>query len=427
MCKKYLFLMLFLGLSKVNFVKAETLLLGQAIILAQQNSQNIKAAEKANVAAEASAEMHQSLNYPKLSLDANYRQQSVVPEMRIGQSTQKLGDDHSYSVGPTLNWMLWDSGLRKNNIVAAEFLAKSKKHQLHWNSMQVRLSAQLAYVQVVLAQETLQNSKQAAQLTRQQNKDIQNRYRSGSVSKLDALGSDTEVANYQLKVEQAMGESDASEVDFSYLIGQSERKATDLQNLDQIIEQFEKHERSAVGVHPMLASQKYFTQSRWATVQAQRSSYWPSLNLQLRTSIDYPNGPNFAEVQQNLLTLNLTWSIYDFGFNKNQIAAKVAEAEGAASLQADIESQLSRDLKKASIKKLSLKNQILEASLMEKKQVELAKLIFNSYQYGRLSFTEVQAANLRLLEVKTRLSNLKAQYLIQNFNIQYLSESDFYE
>lgn len=406
---------------------AEEFTLQEAVNFAKNQSSVIHSAEAFDEAATAAAESSRSALYPKLSIEGNYRLQSVVPEVTLGPNKIQLTDYHTYSVGPTISWALWDSGLRRNQMHSLEAVAASKKFQRVLTGSQVELQTKTAYIQASLSAEILSLAKKATELAKTQNKDIQARQKSGSVSHLDGLTSDSEVLNYRLKVSQGEADWQVSLADLSYVIGRKVEASIRLQNMEELFESLKQtpsNEISQSEDHPLVQVQAQLEKSSLAQADAQRANYWPMLNLQLRSSLDYPNGPNFQQIFQNTLAVNLSWSLFEFGLTRNQVESKMAEARAIAQQKQDTLATLERDTQKAQARIQSLLQQVDEAEEIVLKQQELAKLNFSTYQFGKLSFSDVQTANLRLLDAQNRLAALRAQYLVQTFNLQYLAKKE---
>lgn len=397
----------------------------EALTAAKSQSATLRSAEAIAESATSTAEAADSALYPKLSIDGSYKRQSVIPEVSVGGNTIKLNDYYSYSIGPTLSYTLWDSGLKRNQMKSLEAVSESKQWQRKLTESQVMLSTKVAYVQASLAAESLAVANQANELSRTQNKDIQARHRGGSASRLDALTSDSEVLNYNLKVQQADNEWQSSQSDLNYLVGKNINSPEQLQSMKTLYDLFKSKSQSInPELHPLTRIQNALNKSALAQAEGQRSAYWPTLNLQLRSSLDYPNGSTFEQINQNSAQLNLTWSLFEFGATKNQVAAKLAEARASAEQMKDVAATIDRDAEKAKARVKNLVLQIEDAEKLVLKQQELARLNYSTYKFGKLSFSDVQTANLRLLEAKTRLASLRAQFLIQTFNLQYLSESE---
>ncbi len=397
--------------------------LDEAIERARNNSNTLKSNAATAKSAALVAEAFNATRYPKLSLDGSFRAQTVVPEATFGGNSIKLNDYYGYSVGPTITYTLWDSGAKRNQLASLQALAHAKEHQSTLTAAQIALATKVTYIQAALTRESVDLAKHAAQLSQTQNKDIQIRLKNGSISRLDALNSDSEVLNYQLKIEQAQSEYQSVRADLGYLLGNPQEIHDNLENLADIIARHKNKEQPALSPsHPLIQIQAQLEKSALSQVNVQKAGYWPTLNMQLRSSADYPNGPIFKTIYQNSLGLNLSWSLFEFGSTKKQIAAKMADAQAAEFLKEETKIALFRDYEKAKARAQSFHEQIREAEKLVSKQEEISRLNYDTYRFGKLSYFEVQTSNIRLLDAKNRLALLRAQYLIQLSNIEYLAE-----
>lgn len=413
------------GISFAAQGQEQLLSLSRTVGLAREHSTQLQSAEKSFFAASNRAESLRASLWPKLSLEANFRGQTVVPEATFGPKAVPLTDHHSYSVGPTLSWVFWDFGARAHTTASSEAMALAKKDQAHLIAQQVELQAKLSYVQAALSFETSQFATQALALSKAQNEDIQNKYQLGSVSRLDAIASNSEIAQYQLKAQQAKADLAASLSDLSYFLhGGTDRSELDptLESLEQLLENYRELQRDEIQPvqHVTYRLQSHLQEASLRQADAIRSMFWPTLTLQLRSSLDYPNGPSFERIHQNSIGLNLSWALFDFGATHASWLAQKAEAESATVQKEEAVKSLKRDSQKAFIRAQSLQKQIDDAAEILKNQEKLAQLQYKAYQVGQLSYSEVQNTNLRLLEARNRLALVRAQYLVQVFTLQFL-------
>jgi outer membrane protein TolC len=408
----------------ISSAYSHTLTLDEAVKKARSNSLSIRAASSSSDSARLKADSMASSRFPRLSLDGSYRNQSIVPEASIGPSKIKLSDNINYSVGPTLSWTIWDSGQKSNLEKSAAAMAELKLSQEKLTEKQIAFNTKVSYVQSVLSYEIKENSEKVLGLSQIQNKDIANRFKTGSASKLDFLSSQSEISNYQLKSTQAISEFENYMEDLKYFTGESIGDLK-LETLSDLIARFKsagENQSASLENHPQVIIQNAAQKSALAQAEAQKSLNWPTINLQLRSSLDYPNGPTLEQINQNSASISLTWSIFEFGSTKKAIAAYEADAKSAELLRADAAKLLLKDLEKAELKVKSLISQIEEATRLRDQQKELSKLNYETYKIGKLGFSDIQSANIRLLDAENRLSSLRAQYLIQIFSIQFLTE-----
>ncbi len=418
------FLSIAITISYLPSAYSNSLTLEEAIKKSKENSLTIRAATSSADGARLKAESIASSRWPRLSIDGTYKNQSIVPEASIGPNKIKLSDNVNYTIGPTISWTVWDSGQKSNLEKSAGAMADLKMSQQRLAEKQIVFNTKVSYVQSVLSYEIKKNSEQVLNLAQIQSKDISNRFKSGSASKLDFLSSQSEISNYQLKNTQANSEFESYAEDLKYFTGEYEGNSQ-LETLNELIGKFKVHvERHSTSIenHPQIQIQTAAQKSALAQADAQKSLNLPTINLQLRSSLDYPNGPTLEQINQNSAMLSLTWSLFEFGATKKSIAAYESEAKSAELQRSDAAKLLLKDLEKAELKAKSLISQIEEAIRLRDQQKELSKLNFDTYKIGKLGFSDIQAANIRLLDAENRLSSLRAQYLVQIFTIQFLTE-----
>jgi outer membrane protein TolC len=407
-----------------------SLTIEEAIERASQGSKIIQMSQFNYDSAAAYAESVDLGRRPKLSIDGSFRYQNTLPTIQVGPTQLATQDYNSYSVGPTLSYALWDSGLKGDLAKAAEAQAGAKHFQIALNKVQLRLATRIAYVKAVLNLRLKEISLSVASLVKSQNSDIRAKRKSGSASDLDQLISDSDVLNYQLKLKQSQTSFENSITDLSYYVSgdadnSNESKIEDLEPLEHLLKNTKiPIDRDRILDHPILLSQTKLLEGSRLLMSAQRAGYWPTLNIWLRSSIDYPVGVPFSKVTQNSLGLSLNWTLWDFGTTTNLVSAKSADLM-AAQLQLDEHKKiLTRDYERSRNQLSSLENQIIDAASLVEKQNKIAQLNYQTYKYGKLSYSEVQTSNLRLLEAQSRLATTQAQFLIELFNLKYFVEKE---
>ncbi len=405
-----------------------TLTLEQAVALAKSHSALLEQSKVLAVSAEADAERASDKLYPKLSLDGGYKYQSVLPETILGRQTLKIGDNNNYSIGPALSYVLWDSGNSRNQIKSLEFLSKAKYQQFKLSEIQLRLTIQIAYLQAVVSKEIADSSARAEQLAQVQNRDVQAKKKGGSASELDALISDSEILSYSLKAKQSWLDFDVYLQDLVYYTGQNIDSLITFQTLAEMVDHVVIPTKTDMNHdHPVLLIPLQMEKSTQYSLDAQKSSYWPIILLQARSSLDYPNFQKLEEINQNTLSVNFTWMLFDFGETKSAVRSKYALLDAARASVQEAKNSLARDIGKIKSKITHLRDQITDAEKLVEKQTKLAKTNYSAYKYGSIKYSDVQSANLRLLETEKNLALLRTQYLGQVFTLQYLTEGNNHE
>ena len=411
-------------LTPITSAPAHLLTLSAAMKYAIENSPALHATEQnLEASTHASSAQWNSSYLPRLSLNGNLRHVSEVPEIQIGPSKMPFGDHKGYSVGPALTYTIWDSGSRGNLQDSLIELVKAKRELKEATALQVQLVTETAYIQTQLTQEVLELTRKAAELSRGQNHDIARRLHSGAVSQLDAMAAQMDVSLYELKVAQSEGDFATSVAELQALVGPlDETSELRLENLTDSAERSAQMKPPPLShEHPQILAQTHLAKSLTAAAQAQSSGYWPTLQAQVKSTIDYPNGPILEEIHQNTAMVNMSWSLWDWGSTKNLTAEKRAEAQAAEFQKEQMDIEWDRDYQKASALLESLRTQRKKANDLAQQAERLAKLNYSTYKVGKLTFLQVQTANLKWLEARIRKTQVDAQFLSMSHHLKFLA------
>jgi outer membrane protein TolC len=288
-----------------------------------------------------------------------------------------------------------------------------------------------SYIRAQLAQQETRVVLESFELAKSQSSEIAQRFRAGSASRLDSLNAQREVATYELKFSQSRAEEEAAGIDLLSLTGEKD-PAVPPQGLklDSLQVSGERLEIKTLATfspeqHPLAVAQNALAQSAEHAATSQLRSYWPNVQFQARTSLDYPNGPVREQFHQNTLQVNLSMPVWDWGYTGDQVAQKRAEAQSALAKRENALVELRREYQKILARLESLKSQKTTALQIVKQSESVARLVYQAYRAGRSSLVDVQAANLRALEAKLQLARVEASSLVQFTNLRSLvSEGD---
>lgn len=416
---KHLWVLLFSMAWQVS-AHAALFTLADAENRARESSPRLLAARSDATAAHEQARSLEASLYPRLSVDGSYRYVSQVPTLQVGQApAQRMGDNNNYSLGPTISYTLWDSGASRHGYRSAHNLDLAKDQERLAMERQTLLSARLAYVQAQLSAKELELTEKSLKSALAQSKDIESRYRSGAAARLDALNARMEVSNYELRASQARADYASALAELVAFVGELPAD-TVLEPLAATTPSPASSLKEAPQEHPQIIAQRRFSEGLAESVGAQRAGYWPALQFQARTSLDYPNGSRPERIRQNTVTLNLSWPIFEFGRTSAAVAQKHAEAESAR-LRADQATRdLARDWAKARTRYENVCEQVKTTDRMLKEAQDLARVNLETYKAGRISFFEVESANLRLLDTEIRQARVQAQLVSQRQTLKFL-------
>ncbi|MBI5882050.1 MAG: TolC family protein [Elusimicrobia bacterium] len=412
--------------------------LAEAVSSALADSPALRAAQAEEKAAASRGESRWGGLWPQLSLESSYRFSSEVPELTVVPGkTQSLGDHHNYSVGPSLNWTLWDQGARRQAWLSAVAAADARSQDSTLARRQVRLKTRLAYFQAQLALEQVRLLGDSLKLAQSQHGDVEKRREAGASSRLDSLQAHHEVLTRLRQFRQARSDLAAALRDLFMLTGRDPgldlslpldgrmlmplpadiepaSVAVFLDRLDGSLAELAAIEGWTIDAsHPGVAALRDTARSAKFAANGTRAGLWPRLGLSARTSLEYPNGPVLEDFHQNAVGVSASMPLFEFGRTRREAEGLDRQALAAEERAEGSRRDLVRDWQKAKDQLLGLKAQKELCLKAAAEAHEAAGLTYESYKAGRVTFIEVQTANLRELEALVQTARTDAQSLVQ--------------
>jgi outer membrane protein len=397
----------------------------------------------AAVAEARSAEQYaNSLNaplYPRLSFDANYRYNSVVPVLTPafpGALPQRLGDNANWSVGPTLTYTLWEDNASLNTLKAAEAIAQARTFSRDNVHRQTLLSVRTAYFQVALAAEQVTITSDAVVLAQSQYNDIRTRARGGTASRYDELSAHTELLNRQKQLYQAQGEwsvalrslsaltgtvycvepctaKDALPAETEPVVDTTTVTATSLDPLNELLARFMPYYTAVLTAqHPAVRSYEQLSTASRFSAQSAAAGYWPRIQLSARTSLDYPNGPALEQINQNSFSAVLAWPLFEAGAPGYRAAQNRAQSEAYLQQRQQIFVNLQRDHAAARDRLAALMEQRTLNNIIVGETKEVAAIAYAAYRAGGRTWVDVENANYRYMSARSEQARTVANMLI---------------
>lgn len=403
---------------------AEKLSLKEAESFALEQSSEIKAAQEEIAGTDALSEAEEARQYPSLSLVGNYRYNTIVPEIEAGPKKIPFGDHKAYSIGPVLNFSLYDGGMRRNLIQSIQAVSQANQHQLSAVKNQLLLNVRLAYIRTQIAKTEYDLVRQTLELTKKQAKDIATRFRNGAASKLDFLSAQREVLAMDMRSSASKGELQVTSKDLAALINrQIDPETLVLDALDQANSAF--HQENALQrQHPRLLFLDKIADSKESAAQSQKSAFLPHLQLTLKSSLDYPNGPTLENIHQNTIAIGFEMPLFDWGAIDRSVSKQRAEASATRLQREALERELHKEGEKARARLAALKEELLTAQKAVKDSRELARLTYEAYKDGHINLTEVQSKNLMLLAAEVDKTRIDGQLSMQSYILQSLTHPE---
>lgn len=388
-------------------------------------------------AAQAAASASESLLYPRLSLEGSLRYAEVVPQISLPAAmggAKPMGDNWNYSIGPSAYWTL-DGGSLRYGRDAARRLAGARSAEAEAARRQALLKARAAYFRLQLALERTYLIGQDLQLARSQLADVERGVRAGSRSRLDGLRARQEETARRRDLLRARTDLAGALRDYAFATGTELPPQTALP-LDARMTASEYGVSSGTPVSaesydalaaallpaagrgldkalPSVTAYSEYSASYGAAASAQKGERMPRLTLGARSSIDYPNGPNFYSFLQNSASLALSLPLFESGRLADRERESRMNAAAAAARRDEAARAAARDYAGA----LQDYNALAEEQGMDVDAVddaaEAARLTYEAYKAGAGTWLEVESSNLKALQAKTTLAAANAELLLK--------------
>jgi len=404
-----------------------SLTLKQAEEIALNSSDELKSIQSAAESTSENAEAQFSALYPKLSLDANYRYLTNVPKFSLpfpGATPIPFGTHDNYTVGPTLSYVLWDTGTSRNAYNSLDLLSRARREDKKNAENQILLGIRSTYLKLQLALEELRLLNNSLALAKKQNQDIEANYKGGAASKLDRVDSKREYLNYQLQFQQKQSEVASDFKDLLALLKRDTPTHMDTQiHLDSLEESISKTTTwkfaPPTDQQPQVRSQRFLAESSdRAALSIKDAGFFPTVIVSANASLQHPNAIKDETIEQNTFAVGVSLPLFEGNRTHHLMAQKKKEAEAARFSEAQLKTNLSRDYNKAIEELENLREQQKLASEDVQHSEEAAKLYYQSYRSGRLNLIDVQSANNRALTSKVNAARINAQILSHLFNLE---------
>lgn len=394
------------------------------------------AADQKAAASQADAQFQYLL--PKLSLTGNYTYYNAIPQITIfGTQPINFGTNSVYSLGPVLNYTLWDTFASRNAYAASSTLAAARAADHESASLQVLYNTRMAYVQVQLGLEELILIYNSLQLARAQDRDVSIRLRAGAASRLDRVTSQRSVLSYQIQFKQRQAELASSIRDLMTLLKDDTpydlskpgpdgvptlTLALKLETLDSLLAKESSSDLIFPGdAQPQIRSQELQAKASDLSAKSTASAKYPKLDLTGGVTYNRPNIPNPIDYWQEYVGLTLTFPLFLGDPSRAQAASQRSQAESAWFRASQTRNNLERDFKKAQDLLTNLKDQQQLAFQDVQESQEQAKLYYAAYKVGKINLIDVQSANNQALQSKVNLARIVAQILNQIVTLKSIS------
>ena len=373
--------------------------------------------------------------YPSVSLDAKGSWVSNVPTLTLGNSKLQFGDNWGYSIGPTASYVLFDNGGRSSLSKSVAKMASAQEQAYEFARKQILLQVRQAYfaVQQQLQHLVLLNGQ--LEVVQKQLADVQSAYKAGAKSKLDITIAQKQVLKTQAAMSAARSNlagdlrtlfeltgtdyginptypTDKRLIKANYPGNTSAVLATD--SLGSTLGQFLPYGQSEFDENsPKLAALDEMAQYYAYLADSYKASLYPRLALQGGAYFEYPNGAIREHVFLGRAGATVSLPLFEGGKNRRQAQAQQEMAHAKRFEKQDAKETLTALFLSAKDRLYGL--QIQEGLLrdMIKQTSEAARLTYQAYKAGAVTFFEVDRANLDLLDSQLSLADVQVEELNQ--------------
>jgi outer membrane protein TolC len=417
-----------------------TLSLTQAEEAARAHALDAKAAAADSAAARDGADAQFAALIPRLTLDGYYRYQTEVPRFSVapGAPAEPFGSNRATSIGPTLNWTLWDEGALYKTWQSQKEGARSREETERLVGVLATQAARLSYVQVQLAREKVRLLADSVALADAQYADVEKRLKAGAASRIDWLSSHQE--DLQRRKDFYSAQSDLSgalrslfqltglgagldltrpvDVRVSTALPAGLPEPTlrvlfdSIADTPALLAQAEAASGPAAD-HPAAASYARLAESARLAAGAEAAGLWPKVQFSGSIYYQYPNGPVLQYVTQKTAGLSASVPLFDMHQTSRLSRQQKRLAEAATARRDLAVEQLARDWDKAKAALAALRDQESLDGAAVTESAELARLVYLSYKAGRANYLDVQTYDLASLQAKVNAAQTRAQILIQ--------------
>ena len=396
--------------SRFTVDPSKTYTLPELVDLAEAHNPETRLAWERARAQAATLGIARSELYPTLAavaLSETDRSEILIDTRFVRQTVQ------DFEVALELNYTIFDFGARKGRINAAS--AKVLASNFAFNDVHRRIiyQVQQAYYQLLNAsgqEDAARASLANAQAVQQAAED---RLNNGLATLPDVLEARSATAQAEFELQAVLGAEEIARGDLATSLGTSPTTVIQVQPLkelpiaDSIGDTVETAINRALAQRPDLMQQVAEIRSANARVKEAHSAYYPSLNLNAR-----PAGASLFGLQQNFpwaytadlvggIRLNLTWTVFDGGARRNNLARAQADVRAAEAQAISTRNQVADQVWAAYSNLNTAFRQHASAVALLEASSQSYEAALESYNYGLRNLLDVTAAQRTLAQARS--------------------------
>ena len=396
-------------------------------------SPELKSKASAKDAAYLNYESSRSSLYPSLSLDAKGSWVSQVPELELGPVKMEYGDNWGYAAGPSLGYVLFDNGGRKDYSKSAYSAYQAKEKEYELAKRNVLLDVRRAYFTVQQDLQRMYFMNEQLKVARKQLADIESAYKAGAKSNIDVYMARKQKLRAEINITSARGalgahlralfsiKGDTHGLDPTYtrVLGINAEKGENAPSSIVKAEELEVTLKSLSSVEdydfdtelPALAALGDMAGYYENLAASLRSSLYPTLSLSAGAYMEYPNGPIHESVFNGRAGVAFKLPLFEGGKSRKAAQANLKQAQAAKYDKDSLLEELSQMFysSKSLLYPLALQEKLTKNMIAD--SAKTADLTYQAYKAGSVTFLEVDNANLALLESRIALTDIYTERL----------------
>lgn len=408
----------------ISFKDAEALALG--------NSHALRSQRHVVDAADDTAFAHEVKRLPQLSLGADTTVVSKIGAISIPALgvSQQVGEHLNWSVGPVINFVVWDTGQIMNKARSLRKVALAEENALDVDRRQVLLNARAAYIGVQLAKEQVRLVSDALGLARAQYAYVSDRKHAGTADLFDLTVAHQEMTDREKDLEQAAGELAVSKRDLLGALSlEEEMGSADAVEVEPIMSVLQVLlPKSGVGVdvasHPQVKELADKRASAELAAKSTIAKYYPEVKFRGSATYEYPNLGQSEVIGQSRAMFNLSVPILDWGMIAKEARSQRYQAKAADEQQRQALVDLARSVSDVRADIDTSKKLRVATTRAAQDAVAVAGLSFESYTTGRIIFLDVQRANVKALSAKVEQARVEAGLSLRIAKLLALAETE---
>lgn len=381
--------------------QAFSLTLQEATDTALQNHQQIVQSRANLDLAEAQRSIAGSTFLPTISLDYSYLERNEDPFL-LGEQSATL------KLGGTINLF---NGLRDyHNYRAASQRAEGARYRLRGSRADVALAAKQAFIEALRANRSVATAVEGVQLLERQLRDARLKFEYGLIARNELLRVEVELSSARQDLLNAKGQQRIARRQLERTIGRQIAEnetlvelTTECRYLFDAV-QIDSYRQQLLENRSELLYLRNELQAAELEQRASRGGYLPRINLaasheQYDDELSLPGN----EIEDDLLSLNASWTLFDGFAREKKLAAANARVRALDAAVNDLEANLLLQLETA------LQNARISAGRQQEAAVGVTSAEEN-YRVTENRFQQQQATTVDLLDAQyllTRSRNLE--------------------